>query len=504
MFNPNTKWKYLRGSRRIINFCKKFRLEDNLEEESFNKKWSHKDKKKYLSKKYRRTNKFINAIIKRIREESNIIIVIYGSPNSGKSEGAQMIAFFIRYIFWKYNKKVKIYTAFSTSNFQTILTEMNVGDIGIRDESPDEAGAESKNVKKYLNNITRLIRQNQNSFIFLDPTLIKIKVASFYLETAGKNKLTRKIRFILYDKEHNPMGHIYLPLHWCERFRKIYKEKKTANIKSALALAGMVTPDESKRAIRDEKRFLEFCRKEGATKKGEITGLLSRYNRQFEKPEDKIKGSNKYIGDVVSLVWHDLNKLRIKREEIIIEKQREEQKKIKFLKGDKFPVFVKNNLANDEKSRVGFGLASGHTEDRILDNNPDIKGRLDSIKMCLRYTGGVNERLGFLFEKWVALKLGIPKDKLDEILGGTSNKPDIIWNNKIYSIKYRIDGKSKSITFSQSKKGEGLRPEYLEAKKRNCKYKLVFMNPKWSLNYQVIRVDPHGDDKVVVYRPPRK
>lgn len=158
MFNPNTKWKYLRGSNKITNYCKHYKLEDNLESLSFNVEWSDRNLRKYLSKRYRLTLEFLKAIIERIRDNSNIILVIYGSPNSGKSEGAQTIALFIRYVFWKYtNKNIKIFTAFSTSEFQTILTEMDVGDIGIRDESPDESGAGSKNVLKYLNNITRII-----------------------------------------------------------------------------------------------------------------------------------------------------------------------------------------------------------------------------------------------------------------------------------------------------------------------------------------------------------
>ena len=472
---------------------------------SFNIKWSDYELRKYLSKKYNITWKFLKAIAERINDNSNIIIVIYGTPNSGKSEGAQMIAFFMRYIFWKYiKKKIEIFTAFSTSEFQIILTEMNVGDVGLRDESPDESGAGSVNVQKYLNNITRIVRQNQNSFVFVDPTLIKLKVASFYLETAGKNKLSRRIRFILYDKEHKPLGHIYLPLHWCKLFRKKYKEKKTANINSLMANAGMVTPEiNPKRIDRDEKRLVEYCIKQGAVKKGEIKGQINRYNRQFKRPEDKIKGDGNYMDILINNVWHDLNKFKISLKEVEIDKRRELQRNIEYIKGDSFPIFVKKNLTDDEYSRVGFGLARGDSEDTIMGNNPDIKfSRFKYLNEVLRYTGSTNIRLGFLFEKWVALKVGVPIDKLDDLLGGTSNKPDLIWKGIIYSIKYRINFRAKSIPFYQSKKGEGLRPEYLEALERNITYKLVFMNPKWSLDAQIIDVDPQGDDKIIVYRPP--
>ena len=161
------------------------------------------------------------------------------------------------------------------------------------------------------------------------------------------------------------------------------------------------------------------------------------------------------------------------------------------------------DLADSEYSRVGYGLCKGDSEDTIMSNNTDITySRFKYLNKELRYTGKINIRLGFLFEKWVALKMGVPIEKLDSILGGTSNNPDLIWNGVIYSIKYRINHKAKTIPFYQSKKGEGMKPEYDEALKQNTNYKLIFMNPKWSLDAQIIDIDPHGDDKIIVYRPP--
>lgn len=501
MFNPNARWKYSRRSNRIINFCEYYLLEDNLEIESFNKKWSNPELRKYLRKKYRRTWKFLKAIIERIVDNSNLIIVIYGTPNSGKSEGGQTIAFFIRYVFWKYmGIKVKIYTVFSTSDFQEKLPEIKIGDVGIRDESPDEVGYGSKNVKKYLNNITRIIRQEQNSFIFIDPVLFKPKVVSFYLETAGKNKKTRKIRFILYDKDHNPLGNIYLPLHWCGLFRKKYNRDKTTNIKSGLALSGMETPEIPKKRIeRDEKRLLKYCREQGVTKKGAIKGAIDRYNRQFDKKEDMIKGDINYMSVLISNVWTDLNKWKIERIEREIEKQKDVQRNIKYMKGDDFPTFVKNNIQDSKYAKVGQGIARGDSVDTIIGNNEDIKqSKLAYMIRILRYTGDINIRLGFLFEKWFALKIGVPKEKLGEVLTGTSDRPDLIWNGIIYSIKWRSDRKSKSLPFYQSKKGDGMRPEYLEALKQNTTYKLVFMNPAWDMRVRIFKINPKKNDKVAV------
>ena len=67
MFNPNIKWRYVRRPHKTINFCKHYKLEDNLEILSFNIKWSDPELRKYLSKKYNISWKFLKAIIERIR-----------------------------------------------------------------------------------------------------------------------------------------------------------------------------------------------------------------------------------------------------------------------------------------------------------------------------------------------------------------------------------------------------------------------------------------------------
>ncbi|MFW9971342.1 MAG: hypothetical protein ACFFDF_14205, partial [Candidatus Odinarchaeota archaeon] len=238
-FKTNIRQRYSSRPYKIINFCKYYRLEDNLEILSFNKRFSEPKLRWVLRKSYDYTQKFIVAIAERIINKSNIIIVIFGTPNSGKSEGAQTLAFFIRYCLWKYlGIKVKTHLAFSTADFQNILTNMEAGDIGIRDESSKLSGIGSKNVQKYLDNITRAVRQDQNSFLFVDPTIMEPDVVYYFLETAGLKSFKRcrrcgkefmnlprtkenckcggklellytkcKIRFILYDKDKKELGH---------------------------------------------------------------------------------------------------------------------------------------------------------------------------------------------------------------------------------------------------------------------------------------------------------
>ena len=118
----------------------------------------------------------------------------------------------------------------------------------------------------------------------------------------------------------------------------------------------------------------------------------------------------------------------------------------------------------------------------------------------LRNEGNLQEGLGYLFEKWYANILGVPEDRIEEIVGGANkNKPDLIWEGKIYSIKLRVDIKNKRLKFSQS---NDLSPEYLEAKKRDQNYFLIFMNTKWSQKLIIKEIDPFNDpDEIIVSKP---
>ncbi|KKK44088.1 MAG: hypothetical protein Lokiarch_21320 [Candidatus Lokiarchaeum sp. GC14_75] len=174
---------------------------------------------------------------------------------------------------------------------------------------------------------------------------------------------------------------------------------------------------------------------------------------------------------------------------------------IKYIEKESFPDFVRRIIPDDKTSRVAEGLALGDSYDTIRDNNKDFKTNFtrDTGKM-LRNEGNLQEGLGYLFEKWYAYILGVPEDNIEEIVGGANkNKPDLIWEGKIYSIKLRVDIKNKRLKFSQS---NDLSPEYLEAKKRGQNYFLIFMNTKWSQKLIIKEIDPFNDpDEIIVSKP---
>lgn len=226
------------------NLCTQFKVEGELHAISFNAKYNLPEYKHIFYKEKNRTKLFVEDIIWRVENITNVIIVISGPPNSGKSESAQTISKFIQYQFKKIkDRKINIRIAFSTAGFYKKIKTMNFGDIGIRDETPKLTGKGSRLVEWYLNNITKMIRANQNSFIFVDPKEFRPSVVTFFLETAGKWKKGEITRYVLFDKDHNPLGHIYIPLHNDKEFRKEYERKKMENIRKVKESSGKVSPE---------------------------------------------------------------------------------------------------------------------------------------------------------------------------------------------------------------------------------------------------------------------
>ncbi len=527
MFKTNTKWKYLRRPHKIINFCNYYVLEDNLENISFNKRFSDEELKKFLGKNYNYTKRFFRAITERIKNLSNIIIFISGTQNSGKSEAAQFLAFLIRYFLWKYNNiRVNIFFAFSEGDVQVIFSNFKPGDVIIRDEGSKLSGMGSVTTKDAVKNVLKAIRIKQNSFILLDPEDQKNVNVYYYLETAGKksvNKCIRcklehhnlsriikrcykcggdlellyhkcKIRLILYDKKKKILGHIYLPLHWNNIFRKKYNNKKNINLDMVIDNAGIVNNQiEGKRLNKDTQLLLKLCSEKGVRNKGEVWALLQTYNANLNNKKKKIKMDSQYVSILTT------NVSRILREGNHNFKKINNNIEIKYEDNESFSKFCRNNIIDKSLAKIAEGLARGDNYKTINANYPELP--YDFVKNegnKLRREGSKNN-MGFLFEKWYALSIGVPKEQLDILIAGSSDKPDLIWDNEVYTIKWRYDNKAHSIKFGQIK---DFAPEYKYVKTNGLKhYYLIFMNPMWDASIiNKIKISNESPDEIFVFK----
>ena len=507
---------------RFQDFCSQFKFDLSADNEEFNERFNYGTNWKILL--IDKTASFFADIGYAIKIVSNIIIFIYGPRNMSKSEVAQRIMMEYQDMFYYYKKReVDKYYGFSDGEMAKIFPQMKEGEIATRDESPNNSGEGTNTIKKNLENICNITRGYQVSFIFINPYPIKQEGIDYYLEVAGKDLENRLTRCLLYDRRHILRGVVYIKLHDDEDYRKEYKRRKKANIKRIMANAGgtYVGVDIDK-LERDAIKLYEFCYKRNATTKINIETYLANYNKQFKERESnkKILGTNSYIRKLIQNVFNalngmssildeylenkDLEELAEEVDELSHKKQIEKQShEIDFHETLSFPDFCYRNIPDEKVARIGMSLARGDSLRTINDNYNDLNYNYIRETSTLLRTEGYEYRLGYLFEKWFGLTLGIPIDQLDDYVAGVEHVPDLIWNGEIYSLKFRYNSLSNTLKFSQSNTLEhNFNQEYKEAKRQGKTYKAVILNPKWGPDLVIQDIDPIKDPDIIKIKKP--
>jgi hypothetical protein len=195
----------------------------------------------------------------------------------------------------------------------------------------------------------------------------------------------------------------------------------------------------------------------------------------------------------------------------ILYEEEQEQSKIDFKEQESFADFCLRNISKitdpqyspqevDQIAKVAHGLARGDSYRDIDANYPNIGYHfVRTTAKWLRSQANTVYGLGYLFERWMAYNLGVPEGKIEEVVGSTTNGPDLIWDNKIWTFKFRISKNEKSFIFRQSL---DFTPEYNLAKKKGRHYYLAFMDPKWSLKVDVQEIDPINDPEEIKVEAP--
>ena len=413
------------------NICLEFRIDGSINEMGFISDMNEKQLTYLFDKINDLNNPFKNDMVTAIKKGNTIIINIFGQLFSGKSYVGITIGKFIQKKVNEIHKNTfsNLHIVFDGFELKKLFPTLHNWDVVIIDENPKRQGEGSTKSKWNIDNILKIGRKKQIFFIFIEPLIQPLKVCYFYLETAGKNENTRITRLILYGSNRKPRGCVYIP----------------------------ILNDDNPFMINYEKNKTENIEK------------LFNDSGKVEKKIDK-KKTFKHNTLISSTLKYDINQ--------------------------SFSSFCRDNIKGEKMGIVAESLTRGDAQKTINENYPDIS--LSFIKknsIILRNRGSESVGLGYLFERWVALKiLKIPEEKIEEILGGsTRGKPDIIWNNNIYSLKFRLIGTKTTYKFSQEK---DFFPEFKEAKKQNKKYNLIFMCPNWSLDAKKIELDPNEDDSI--------
>ncbi len=479
------------------NYCKKYKFYDKIAERSFNDKYNDVKFWKYMNfSRFNITKMFFETIKTRILDNANIVIVIFGITGGGKSEAGQYIATYIQKAFLElYGKEVKIRIAMSTAEFDKILPEMEEGDIGIRDESPKLSGTGSRTVQFNLDNLIKIVRAKQISFILVSPEIVRAPVVTAYLECAGKDKKGRINRFMVYDKDLKLMGRCYIPLHDNQELRERYEKKKYENIDGVLNNSGSVGIEINNKPLeRDIKRYKRWCIENGIDKRRDIELQLPRFNSLLEDG-DKISNITYYRKVLFSSVYTEIknDKIEVVKESEINNDVNENKEIVKednltIYKGFRFRNYQKelelylNSLVNFRDKKRDFEIyrkyKNGTTQLKLrgiykIDNST-------VCKIVKKVEGAVSKYKGEFFEvNYQKYLQGLDKFKdVEVILDGDPGKPDIYVHDEMENILYVFSVKNLELNRNPyTILVEDLRPELKFAydKKQFGDYEDVFM-----------------------------
>jgi hypothetical protein len=187
------------------------------------------------------TPQLVNHIETIIRREGNIIISIFGEPNSGKS----IIGLTLAVLYYIIKQKItgiepEILIAKSKAEAKKMIISANYHALVMEDEQPKHRGDGSVILEDNLNNLYKICRATQISYIKITPEFYIPKIVNVFLRAFGINKFLKLNRAIVYNvKTQNPIGYIITEMiDENSRLFKEYHKDKHKNVKEVKERGG--------------------------------------------------------------------------------------------------------------------------------------------------------------------------------------------------------------------------------------------------------------------------
>ena len=110
------------------------------------------------------TSLFLQELKYTVQKKQNLVINVFGPTGSGKSEAVQKMAMLLQGFFKEAGMESRIHVTFGFPGIRLILSELRPGDIVIEDESTKLSSQDAKVTKDAIENIFRVIRDQQVNF----------------------------------------------------------------------------------------------------------------------------------------------------------------------------------------------------------------------------------------------------------------------------------------------------------------------------------------------------
>jgi len=429
-----------------------------------------------------------------VQENQNISVKIEGPKGEGKSELAMALAVRWREAYLaKVGEEVTeeavtrgILYAFSDGEMANMLQRLEPGFVTLQDERPHGEGAEKINTMHNVENVDSQDRAMQVAHIYCDPKSMNLQTVDFAFEPWGKDRATRTSRFLVRDQHGNLVGHVIVPLHTYEAFRAEYARRKEENIEKVWAARGKVTAQAITSA--DEETIAALVEWAG-TVAGKVkvtkTILIAKI------AEMGVAGSIRKHGILATQA-----QLRFLLSQATPEGGKAgsaDAAAAALVPAESWPDFYEANAPLGPSGEQGRAIVAeylrGLSERQIMAELRVTRHAVQVAKKEAREGQNDAGRIGYVFEWFVAILLGVPPEQARELCASDENTPDIAWGGMYYSVKWR-DNADPKIKWSLSK---DCAPELAAAQAEGKAVIFIETNRAWGAGIRRVELRP-GED----------
>lgn len=305
---------------------------------------------KYGKAIFNKKNKtFLNTLKQTVLEKSNIIGLIHGYTNSGKSRMAQSILYLIRGYMKEYlGKEYPIFVVYERNDMQNVLRNEKPPYGLVLDEFPSESGKDSQLKLEAIKNILDSIRIDQVSIMICTPVKATRGFINFKLYMAGTNPPANMLRALLFLGDLTyPIGNIEIPFHCDEPFFEKYMNQKLDYTKKIRETGGFVVSDfDIKRAEEHIQYFYKILTAKYGTRvraTSDIVALMELAGMDGKRYNETENFKKRVASGVKALILNDYYEEKKRKNKGKQEKQIEMTDDV-FFKIQKEPEFVLQDL----------------------------------------------------------------------------------------------------------------------------------------------------------------
>jgi len=136
-------------------------------------------------------------------------------------------------------------------------------------------------------------------------------------------------------------------------------------------------------------------------------------------------------------------------------------------------------------------IASEVTKELGMTVTPyEVRQLLGTKGKITATNGRIARFVGDAFEWWCAIQIGVPPEDVPRLCASDDNTPDLIWENEIYSFKWRNNATDRKLKWTRADTPS----EWVAAEEQETPFHFVETNLGWGFNVRMIDVDPSAQE----------